>query len=216
MDVEGKSNADKANIHQWSDNGDDNVMFVNKQSGKCMDVTSSGATDGTNIQQYWCNGTNAQLFTLVPAALSGTSIPLGRYTIKSVNSNLCMDVDHSKFNNGANIQQWSCNGTNAQAFDLVVNGGYYNLKNVNSGKLVDVSGVSTSDGANIAQWEATNGDNQRFSFINNGNSQYEIHAKHSGKCVDVSGWSQSSGGNVQQWSCGNSQANQKWMLSLIN
>ncbi len=230
-------------IHQWSDSGADNqrfylgkdagnnYMLVNKHSGKCMDVDSSGTADGTNIRQYWCNGTGAQRFTFVPVPTSTPPVTVsamtaagksqatglaGRYTIKSVNSNLCMDVSGAGTGNGVNIQQYGCNKTAAQSFDLVSNGGYYNLKNVNSGKMVDVAGVSKGDGANIQQWVGNNGDNQRFSFVDKGNGQYEIHAKHSGKCVDVAGWSTTNGGNVQQWSCGNSQANQKWILSPIN
>src|SRR5262245_22459343 len=32
--------------------------------GSCMDVVGSGAADGTNIQEWTCNGTGAQSFQL--------------------------------------------------------------------------------------------------------------------------------------------------------
>jgi thermitase len=38
-------------------------LIVN-HSSKCLDVTLSGLTDGTAVQQYTCNGTNAQQFKL--------------------------------------------------------------------------------------------------------------------------------------------------------
>ena len=41
-----------------------NVKFVTSVSGKCLDVNGAGSADGTNIQEWTCNGTGAQSFRL--------------------------------------------------------------------------------------------------------------------------------------------------------
>ena len=41
-------------------NGRYNIVAVH--SGKCVDVDNAGTADGTPIQQYTCNGTDAQVF----------------------------------------------------------------------------------------------------------------------------------------------------------
>ena len=40
--------------------------FVSRNSGKCLDVPSASAADSVQLQQYACNGTTAQSFTLNP------------------------------------------------------------------------------------------------------------------------------------------------------
>lgn len=137
----------------------------------------------------------------------------GRYTLKAVHSGKCLDVDASGTVDGANIQQYSCNGTGAQAFDLTRDSeGYYHVTNANSKKSMDVAASGVADGTNIQQWTTHNGNNQRFSFVDKGNGQYEIRALHSGKCVDVAGQYTTDRANVQQWAC-NSQSNQRWVLT---
>ncbi|PIB04321.1 RICIN domain-containing protein, partial [Streptomyces sp. HG99] len=43
--------------------------FVNRHSGKCLDVPGASTADGARMQQYTCNGTTAQSFTLTSADL---------------------------------------------------------------------------------------------------------------------------------------------------
>ena len=45
------------------------VTIVNTNSGKCLDVAGANPADGTVVQLYDCNGTNAQLWN--PAVISG-------------------------------------------------------------------------------------------------------------------------------------------------
>ncbi|WP_329072778.1 RICIN domain-containing protein [Amycolatopsis sp. NBC_01480] len=47
--------------------------FVNRNSGKCLDVPSASMADSVQLQQYTCNGTNAQSFTITP--VGGTTPP---------------------------------------------------------------------------------------------------------------------------------------------
>ncbi|WP_395805465.1 RICIN domain-containing protein [Archangium minus] len=134
------------------------AQLVAQHSGKCLDVSNSGTANGTNIQQWGCNGTNAQAFRL--EAASG-----GNYTLVNVNSGKCVDVSSSGTADGTNIQLWECNGTNAQVFRLSpLSNGSYNLVNVNSGKCVDVANVSTADGANVHQWSCNTAGNQQWAI----------------------------------------------------
>ena len=41
---------------------------VNKNSGKCVDARAAGTANGTAIQQYTCNTTNAQQYQFQPTS----------------------------------------------------------------------------------------------------------------------------------------------------
>ncbi|MEA5364487.1 RICIN domain-containing protein [Amycolatopsis sp., V23-08] len=60
---------------QWQavDEGSGRYHFVNRNSGKCLDVPSASTADSVQLQQYSCNGTTAQSFTLTP--VGGTTPP---------------------------------------------------------------------------------------------------------------------------------------------
>ncbi|MGK3205711.1 RICIN domain-containing protein [Amycolatopsis sp. MEPSY49] len=53
---------------QWQavDEGNGRYHFVSRNSGKCLDVPGASAADSVQLQQYACNGTGAQSFTLNP------------------------------------------------------------------------------------------------------------------------------------------------------
>ena len=69
--------------------------------GKCVDVAGASTANGTKIQLYTCNGTNAQQWTL---ADNGSVQALGK----------CMDVTAAGTANGTKVQLCDCNGTGAQ------------------------------------------------------------------------------------------------------
>jgi chitinase len=129
----------------------------------------------------------------------------GRYSLVSAYSGKCVDVAAASLADGANIQQYQCNGTGAQKFDVLALGdGSYRLLNVTSGKAVDVAGASLADGANVQQWTSNGSGAQRF-VIKAGGAGFTLRNQGSGKCVDVAGWSTGDGGNIQQWACSGNQ-----------
>jgi beta-glucanase (GH16 family) len=77
-DVTNVSTADSALIQLWQYGGGNNQQwqpvaldsthykFVNRNSGKCLDVPSASTANGVQLQQYTCNGTGAQAWSLVP------------------------------------------------------------------------------------------------------------------------------------------------------
>lgn len=222
MDVASASTANGANIQQWSDNGSgaqrfairrvsgDEFTMVNQTSGKCVDVAGWSTVDGGNIAQWDCHGGANQRFKF-NGSVTGP-VANGRYKLINVNSGKCVDVTAASIADGANIQQYTCNNTGAQAFDLTATGaGYYKLINANSGKAVDVAGAGTADGVNIQQWRDIGGGAQRFMLKKISGDEYTLVNQASGKCMDVGGWSTVDGGNIQQWSC-HDGANQRFRV----
>ncbi|MEU8815079.1 RICIN domain-containing protein [Actinoplanes sp. NPDC048796] len=76
LDVTDVSTADNAKIQTWSYGGGANQQwqpvsegggyyhFVNRNSGKCLDVPAASQADSVQLVQYACNGTAAQSFRL--------------------------------------------------------------------------------------------------------------------------------------------------------
>jgi Ricin-type beta-trefoil lectin domain-like len=69
---------------------------------------------------------------------------------------------------GANVQQWTDNGTEAQRFSIVVTDSSdptaFSIMNENSSKCLDDQDWSTADRGNIQQWSCSGGTNQSFRF----------------------------------------------------
>ncbi|NUS16543.1 MAG: RICIN domain-containing protein, partial [Streptomyces sp.] len=72
--------------------------------GKCMDVTSAGTANGTQVQLYDCNGTGSQVWQKG----SGS-------TLVNPQSGRCLDATGPSSANGTRLQIWDCfGGTNQQ------------------------------------------------------------------------------------------------------
>ena len=116
--------------------------------GKCVDVAAAGTANGTAIQLYTCNGTNAQSWTV---ASNGSLQALGK----------CLDVTAAGTANGTQIQLYDCNGTAAQQWTHQSNG---ELVNAGSGKCLDATGPSSADGTRLQIWTCTDGANQQWNL----------------------------------------------------
>ncbi|AKQ65452.1 Endo-1,4-beta-xylanase A precursor [Myxococcus hansupus] len=115
-----------------------------------------------------------------------TSITQGTYVIRSMVTQKCLDVASSSTADGAKVQQWTCNGTNAQRFRITpTSGGYFSIINVNSNKGLDIEGASTAQNARIHQWTYGGGNHQQFRFVNRGGTQFSMHLRHTDMAVDL-------------------------------
>lgn len=87
--------------------------FVNKASGKCMDVTNARDADRTPIQQWSCSVSTGMYWnTAVPAY-----VPTRVKTMLS--SGRCLDVRGGSYEEGAVIQLYRCTFNNAaQAWSI--------------------------------------------------------------------------------------------------
>ncbi len=183
------------------------------QSVKCCSASSAPRSSSpTSATASSANTSSVASAIGNPVAV----IPNGRYIIKSVHSNLCVDVFAASLMNGGNIQQYSCNGTGAQEFEFTyLNNGSYRIANANSGKVLDVQDASQTNSAKVQQWDNFNANNQQFVVSLVGAGRVEIRAKHSNKCLDVAEFSTVNGGKIQQWDCSPSQTNQTWIVEKI-
>ncbi|AWN53307.1 AbfB domain-containing protein [Methylobacterium sp. 17Sr1-1] len=91
--------------------GNGGIAYVNKASGKCLDVNLSKppAASGTPINQWTCNGGTNQAWT--SRGQTG-----GNALVSVNNTNLCLDVLNVSTQAGAATAVWTCNGGANQTF----------------------------------------------------------------------------------------------------
>lgn len=127
LDVVNGSNANNANVQQYSYNGSAAQKFklVSNSAGyytiytgasnytKVVDVAGRSTADNANVLQYAYSGANNQQFQIVP-------ISNGRYAIKTRISgcNSCLDVYGWSTANGGNIAQYTYWGGDCQLWIL--------------------------------------------------------------------------------------------------
>ncbi len=141
-----------------SENVDTNAAEVNGGSslynfgalahpGSCMDAQSGGTSDGTQIQEYACNGTGSQSYRLDDAGN-------GAFYIVNTQANKCVDVNARGTADGTKIQLWDCNQTSAQTFvSRDAGNGFINFVNTNSDKCLDVAGDNPNNGTLVQLWD---------------------------------------------------------------
>ncbi|UOX88370.1 ricin-type beta-trefoil lectin domain protein [Amycolatopsis sp. FBCC-B4732] len=114
--------------------------------GKCVDVAGASPANGTAVDLYTCNGTNAQQWT----SSAGTLRALGK----------CLDVASAGTANGTRVQLYDCNGTGAQQWTR----SGAQLVNPASGKCLDATGPSSADGTPLQIWTCTAAANQSWTL----------------------------------------------------
>lgn len=128
--------------------------------GKCVDVAAANSANGTQVQLYGCNGTNAQSWDVRD---DGTVRALGK----------CLDAAGGSSANGTRAQLWDCNGTAAQRWTA---GGDGTLRVL--GKCLDATGPSSADGTPLQLWDCTAGAaNQRWTLPTGGGNPQPNPAK---------------------------------------
>ena len=177
-DVTGVSTADSALIQLWTYGGGNNQQwlpvaestggyhFVNRNSGKCLDVAAASTADSTQLQQYTCNGTTAQSFSLNGGGTTPPPPPPGTPdlgpNVLTFDPSMSSATIQSQINNVYNQQQ--TNQFGGQRYALLFKPGTYNV-NVPVGYYTQVLGLGqnpnqvtiTGGGVNAdAQWDGGN------------------------------------------------------------
>jgi chitinase len=134
----------------------------------------------------------------------------GTYTFGTlVHSGSCMDIAGASTADGAQIQEYACNGSAAQTFQTVaLDSTYFKVVNPQSGKCVDIAANGTADGTKVDLYTCNGTSAQAFKFVANG-SNYTIVGKQSGKCLDVTAASSANGTKVDLYTCNGTNA-QLW------
>jgi beta-glucanase (GH16 family) len=124
--------------------------------GSCMDAQGGGTTDGTQIQEWACNGSGAQSFELEDDGAGG-------FYLVNTQANKCVDVQARGTANGTKIQLWDCNQTPAQTFVTRDAGnGFVNFVNTNSNKCLDVAADNPADGTLVQLYDCNGTNAQRW------------------------------------------------------
>ncbi len=172
-DVTDVSTADSAPIQLWSYSNGANQQwqpvqesggtyhFVNLNSGKCLDVPGASTADGARLEQFTCNGSAAQSFSLDAAVQPPPGTPDFGPNVTVFDPSMSASSIQSRINTVYSQQQTNQFGANRYA--LLFKPGTYNV-DVPVGYYTEVAGLGASpDDVNInggvhvdAKWDNGN------------------------------------------------------------
>ena len=150
------------------------------------------------------------------AASNKSVLADGTYEIQSaLNSNYVLDVESGSLNNGANIQLYMSNSTEAQGWKVSHDEkGYVTFTNVKSGKVLDVNGGVAGNSKNIQQYSSQSIADQKWIVIKDGNSYQIVSALDSNYCIDLSAAKVENSSNIQLYSSNGTKA-QRWTFTTF-
>ncbi|MFI7544770.1 RICIN domain-containing protein [Actinoplanes sp. NPDC049599] len=122
----------------------DGYRQIINRTGVCLEVDRARGGNGADVTVDWCSyaGMN-QYWVLEP-------VGEGYYQIRVQHSGKCLDVRAGRFDDGTQIQEWTCAGVNNQHWKLVdARNGYYTIVARHSNKCLDKAGW------NVVQWNCT-------------------------------------------------------------
>ncbi|MDV9171406.1 RICIN domain-containing protein [Streptomyces sp. W16] len=139
---------------------------------------------------------------------AAAAIPTGYTTVVNKGSGKCVDARSAASADGTAVQQYTCNGSTAQNWQLVAtDGGYYRVNsNLNAAEAWDVTGVSTADSALIQMWTYSGGNNQQWLPVAEADGAYHFVNRNSGKCLDVPSASTADSVQLAQYTCNGTAA----------
>ena len=175
-----------------------------------VDVACMSDAAGANVQLHSDNGTDAQRFRFTKNYMETPdgSVHDGTYTITNVHSGMALDVASGGLIRGANVQQYTSNGSNYQRWYIERGSdGCVYLRSKVGDLYLDVSSAHFETGTNIQVWSANDSAAQRFSLKRSENPkaisskvyditpdgykiQVELDAPRGIKFVEFPTWSQ--------------------------
>jgi len=224
LDVQGGSTENGANVQIYTENdteaqiwrvkenADGTYTITNRKSGMSLDVSGGISENGRNVQVWESNYTPAQKWIL---GLSSISIS-GLYTIASAaDRTKVLDMTSGSLDDGAKVQIYGSNETNAQKFMMSSAGSdLYILKNLKSGKVLDITGGQMYAGNTLQQYTSNETSAQKFQLVPTGDrdGSYYIQSFDGAYRIGISGSSPSVHAAIVLTSPDNSQPTQKWYL----
>lgn len=204
LDVRNGVAENNAVVQQYSRNNSQAQRWFIRDSGAgyylqsalgnwVLDLSGGNTANGAAIRLYTPNGTASQLFVV---SSSDVNIATGvSMIITSVaNKKLVTDVTGASTANGARVQLYSSNNTNAQKYRFEsIGNGTYKIINASSDKVLDVAGGSTANGAALQQYTSNNTVAQQWTVRNYGSGRIALVSVNANKAVDIPG-----GNAVQQ------------------
>ena len=220
-----KSNGTRAQKWIVKRDGDGYIIISALNSNYVLDLHNAVVNNYRNIQLYSYNGTNAQRWNITKyvskeqrinnlAAQNKNTLADGVYEICSVkNSNYALDVNSASTSNGANVQLYLRNGTQAQAFKVSHDSqGFVTFTNINSGKVIDLDGAITKNGRNIHQYASNGTRAQKWIAQQSGSGYSIVSAIDTSFALDIRNGFVYSGSNIQLYKSNNTAA-QQWTFN---
>jgi hypothetical protein len=121
-----------------------------------LNLAASSPTNGTNVNVYTDNGSNAQLWRLVDVGSGYVKI------VSRTNQNYCLDCSTTPAN-GVNVQAWTYSGNTRQQWlrTSVGNGAYKITVRANSTFGLDCS-TTPANGVNVQMWTYVGNNRQQW------------------------------------------------------
>ena len=223
LDVRNGVAENNAVVQQYSRNNSQAQRWFIRDSGAgyylqsalgnwVLDLSGGNTANGAAIRLYEPNGTASQLFVV---SSSDVNIATGvSMIITSVtNKKLVTDVTGASTANGARVQLYSSNNTNAQKYRFEsIGNGTYKIINANSGKVLDVAGGSTANGAALQQYTSNNTVAQQWTVRNYGSGRIALVSVNANKAVDIPGGNAVQQAQLQLYSPNGTVA-QQWLVA---
>ena len=223
LDVRNGVAENNAIVQQYSRNNSQAQRWFIRDSGAgyylqsalgnwVLDLSGGNTANGAAIRLYMPNGTASQLFVV---SSSDVNITAGvSMMITSVaNKKLVTDVTSASTANGARVQLYSSNNTNAQKYRFEsIGNGTYKIVNINSGKVLDVSSGSTANGAALQQYASNNTVAQQWTVRNYGSGKIALVSVNANKAVDIPGGNAVQQAQLQLYSPNGTVA-QQWLVA---
>lgn len=142
MDYPGHALIDAILAHSSTPAPMPTAVEIRDATGKCIDVANSDTANGTRIQMWGCNGSNAQKWTF---SSDGSIRAIGK----------CMDVRYGESYDSNIVWLWECNGSAAQQWTRGANGSLRALS-----RCLDVP--NWNEGTQLTIYTCHNGPNQNW------------------------------------------------------
>jgi chitinase len=149
-------------------------------------------------------GSTSLVSAIYDAATGGgtTPPPTGRTGPITGLGGKCVDVASASSANGAAVQLWTCNSSNAQSWTVSSDGTIRAL-----GKCMDINAAGTANGTVVQLYDCNGSGAQVWQAQSNGT----LRNPASGRCLDATGPSSADGTRLQIWDCFGG-SNQVWHL----
>lgn len=226
LDVQNGGTAIYTNVDQYElnntinqkwiiqDTGNGYYNIISQANGLYIDISGGlSNNNGTNIQLYYDNGSDAQQFKFTPINI----IDENSYQIQStINPRKVLDVSGGSQDNYANVQLWDYSRVPQQSFKFqALSNEEYTIIADHSNKALDVQNGGTEPGTNVCQFEQNGTENQKWIIREAGNDSYYIISAANGLCLDAESGQANNGTNIQVYTQNYTNA-QKFKITHSN
>ena len=187
-------------------------------NSKVIDASGGNFSNGTNIQLYNSNNTNAQKWIIKYQSD-------GYYTIASnLDENQVIDISGGKMANGTNIQLYKSNNTDAQKWNILHAGksAFIITSKKDDKYCLDLTSGKTDNKTNVQLYKCNNTNAQKFKLVEIFEPEQTIEdgtyiinsAINENQVIDVAGGNTDNGTNIQLYTSNNTKA-QKWNIKHL-